>query len=60
MNVCQKEFEQVRHRIDGLEKSRRLSFSTWKVRHRIDGLEISRRSSPFFTVVRHRIDGLEN
>ena len=49
----------VRHRIDGLEKTHWQTFKRLHVRHRIDGLEISRYLHKLVFVVRHRIDGLE-
>ena len=49
----------VRHRIDGLEKPRRVARCAGMVRHRIDGLEISHRLDSPQAYVRHRIDGLE-
>ena len=49
----------VRHRIDGLEKPRRVARCAGMVRHRIDGLENSRYTHLCIYRVRHRIDGLE-
>ena len=53
-------FSEVRHRIDGLEKSRAHHRVLALVRHRIDGLEKTEIVLRLLDEVRHRIDGLES
>ena len=52
-------YQNVRHRIDGLENHHQSRKSQGFVRHRIDGLESELTNPCQSHFVRHRIDGLE-
>ena len=52
-------YEEVRRRIGGLEKDRRLRLYEASVRRRIGGLEMSANHCSLSCIVRRRIGGLE-